>query len=68
MAALLLQVALGIANVVLQLPLGLAVAHNGGAALLLLTVLTLVHSLSPVPQPRLARGDGTGYEFTRGNP
>jgi len=37
--ALLLQLALGIANVLLQLPLSLAVAHNGGAALLLLSLV-----------------------------
>ncbi len=60
-AVLALQVGLGIANVVTQLPLALAVAHNGGAALLLLTVLTLVHSLRPAagdlavrPDPALA--------------
>jgi len=37
-----LQLALGITNVVAGLPLPNAVAHNGGAALLLLTVITLV--------------------------
>jgi heme a synthase len=41
-AALLLQVALGIGNVVLGLPLPVATAHNGGAALLLLVLLALV--------------------------
>ncbi|MFZ1538571.1 MAG: COX15/CtaA family protein [Chromatiaceae bacterium] len=45
--ALVLQVGLGIANIIAKLPLDLAVAHNGGAALLLLTVLTLVHALNP---------------------
>jgi cytochrome c oxidase assembly protein subunit 15 len=38
-AALALQLGLGIANVIAQLPLPLAVAHNTGAALLLLSVL-----------------------------
>ena len=38
---LVLQLALGIANVLLQLPLPLAVAHNGGAALLLLSLVLL---------------------------
>jgi cytochrome c oxidase assembly protein subunit 15 len=38
-----LQVSLGIANVLLSLPLGVAVAHNGVGALLLLTVVTLNH-------------------------
>lgn len=40
---LLVQVSLGIANVVFSLPLPVAVAHNGGAALLLLSVVTLNH-------------------------
>lgn len=37
------QLALGIANVVYGLPLPVAVAHNGGAALLLLTVGTVLY-------------------------
>ena len=41
--ALLLQVSLGIANVVMNLPLFIAVAHNGVAALLLLTLITMLH-------------------------
>lgn len=43
LAALLLQVSLGIANVKGGLPLAGAVAHNGGAALLLQTLVTLVY-------------------------
>lgn len=39
--ALLLQLALGISNVLFQIPLPVAVAHNGGGALLLLTLITL---------------------------
>jgi cytochrome c oxidase assembly protein subunit 15 len=39
---LLAQVALGISNVMFGLPLAVAVAHNGGAALLLFTVVSLV--------------------------
>lgn len=42
LAALFTQVALGIGNVLLNLPLALAVAHNGGGAALLL-VLVLVN-------------------------
>ena len=42
-----MQVGLGIANILTKLPLDLAVAHNGGAALLLLTLLTLIHALYP---------------------
>ncbi|MCP1675205.1 cytochrome c oxidase assembly protein subunit 15 [Natronocella acetinitrilica] len=50
MVALLgVQWLLGIGNVVYSLPLAMAVAHNGGAALLLLSVLTLYHTLRPLP-------------------
>jgi cytochrome c oxidase assembly protein subunit 15 len=41
-ALLLLQIALGIGNVVLGLPLQVAIAHNGVAALLLLALLALL--------------------------
>ena len=44
---LLVQVSLGIANVELSLPLAVAVAHNAGAALLLLGIVTLNHTLRP---------------------
>lgn len=44
---LLLQLALGLGNVLLSLPLGVATAHNGGAALLLLSLLSLLHLLYP---------------------
>ncbi len=37
------QIALGIANVMLRLPLPVAVAHNGVAALLLLSLVALLH-------------------------
>lgn len=40
--ALLLQISLGISNILFALPLPLAVAHNGGAALLLLSLLLLL--------------------------
>ncbi|WP_028766841.1 MULTISPECIES: COX15/CtaA family protein [Shewanella] len=40
-----LQVALGISNVVMHLPLGIAVSHNGGAALLLLTLVFINYAL-----------------------
>jgi cytochrome c oxidase assembly protein subunit 15 len=46
-ATLLLQVALGISNVVFGLPLPVAAAHNGGAALLLLALLALLVRLRP---------------------
>jgi len=38
---LLMQVGLGISNVILGLPLPVAVAHNGGAALLLVSLVAL---------------------------
>lgn len=44
-AALLLQLGLGLANIVWFLPLPVATAHNGGAALLLLALVTLLHLL-----------------------
>ncbi len=42
---LLLQISLGAANILLQLPLWVAVLHNGVAALLLLSVITFNHVL-----------------------
>lgn len=57
LAILGLQIGLGIANVVAQLPLPVAVAHNGGAALLLLTLISLVHVLTPA---RVAASGVTG--------
>lgn len=45
MSVLLVQISLGIANVLLSLPLLVAVAHNGVGALLLLTMLTLTYLL-----------------------
>lgn len=45
--ALALQVTLGVMNVVMHLPLAIAVAHNGVAALLLLSVITLNHVVRP---------------------
>ena len=44
---LLSQIGLGIANVVLSLPLGIAVIHNGVGALLLLTLVTINHAIRP---------------------
>ena len=40
---LLTQITLGVTNVLAHLPLAVAVAHNGGAALLLLAMVTLLH-------------------------
>lgn len=40
---LLTQIALGISNIVMKLPISVAVMHNGGAALLLLSIVTLIY-------------------------
>lgn len=45
LAALALQIGLGMGNVLLNLPLPVAVAHNGGGALLLLTNVLINHRL-----------------------
>jgi cytochrome c oxidase assembly protein subunit 15 len=50
LALLVLQVSLGIANVLLSLPLAVAVAHNASGAALLLGVVTLNHVVNP-PSP-----------------
>ena len=47
LAVLLLQIVLGIANVLGGLPLLLAAAHNAGAAILLLTTVMINFALSP---------------------
>ncbi len=49
LAVLLLQIVLGIANVLGGLPLLLAAAHNAGAAILLLTMVVINFALSPKP-------------------
>jgi len=46
---LVIQISLGISNVVFSLPLPVAVAHNGVAATLLLSLLALVHYLGIKP-------------------
>jgi len=46
MSLVLVQFTLGILNVVLYLPLSIAVAHNAGAALLLMTLLSLLNKTS----------------------
>lgn len=43
MLLLLVQLTLGVSNIVLHLPIAVAVMHNGGAALLLLSVVALVY-------------------------
>lgn len=71
-AAVLLQIGLGMANVLLSLPLPLAVAHNAGAALLVIVMVSINYRLraSPViegaqrPDHGLA-ASGTGSEGVR---
>jgi len=46
LAALILQVSLGVATVMGHLPLPVAAAHNGGAALLLLSLVGVIHLLA----------------------
>ena len=46
------QLALGVANVLLALPLAVAVLHNAGAALLLLALLSVVYAGRPAVSPR----------------
>ena len=42
---LVLQIGLGLSNVIWSLPLAVAVAHNAGGALLLLALITLNYRL-----------------------
>jgi cytochrome c oxidase assembly protein subunit 15 len=48
---LIAQVVLGIGNVSLHLPLGIAVGHNAGAALLLLATVSVYHRAAPPKMP-----------------
>ncbi len=47
--ALALQIAIGVTTVAQGFPLAVATAHNAGAALLLITVITLLRHLWPLP-------------------
>ena len=51
LGAVALQIALGVANVLLSLPLPLAVAHNAGAALLLVILVAVNYRLHKNNQP-----------------
>ena len=48
-ASLLLQVALGVTNILAGLPLAVAVAHNAVAAVLLLSLVMINFALSRAP-------------------
>ncbi|MBA1203910.1 heme A synthase [Pseudomonas capeferrum] len=54
--ALMAQVGLGISNVLLHLPLALAVAHNVGGALLLLSVVLVNYRIRVVDKVRIGQG------------
>lgn len=63
LAALLLQVGLGLSNVLLHLPLAVAVAHNAGGACLLL-VLVLVNYRLRRPLPVACTAGATGWTLS----
>lgn len=60
--ALVAQVAIGIANVLWQFPLWLALAHNTGAAVLLLSVTAVLCDLYGICPFRARIGKGVRYE------
>lgn len=55
LAVLAVQISLGISNVLLHLPLAVAVAHNAGGAALLLTLVLVNYSTRRVAQPKVRR-------------
>lgn len=67
-ALLLVQLGLGIANVLLSLPLPIAVAHNGVAALLLLATVLLNHQLRPLPHAAQISSQRDRTALTAGEP
>jgi cytochrome c oxidase assembly protein subunit 15 len=56
LALLCLQVGIGLAIVALQLPLYLAVAHNAGAALLVMSMVVINFRLFPAPRASVSPG------------
>ena len=59
-----LQIALGIATLLLHVPVWLAAAHQGGAVLLLSAALLANHALRSPPSPARARGQIQGMTST----
>jgi len=55
-AALVLQMVLGVVNVLLHIPVAIAVAHNAGGALLLITLVNLAYRLHRLPPNTDNRG------------
>lgn len=73
-SVLVLQVSLGVTNILAALPLSVAVAHNGVGALLMLVMVTVNYYLwgiclsasnASVPEDRLAREDGSRAVLSR---
>jgi heme a synthase len=56
LALLLIQAGLGVSNILLHLPLPVAVAHNATAALLLLAMFTLLRALTRAAPGRIGEG------------
>lgn len=54
--ALALQLGLGISNVLFHLPLGVAVAHNAGGALLLMCMVLVNYRIRVVDKVRVGHG------------
>jgi cytochrome c oxidase assembly protein subunit 15 len=52
-AAVIVQISLGISTVLWGVPLGIATAHNAGAVLLVVSMVALLSSLSPQPAVRI---------------
>lgn len=65
LVALSIQISLGIANVLLGLPMPTAVAHTGVAAVLLLTVVTLLHLSTPQTPTNSVRSPRAETHATR---
>ncbi len=54
LGAVILQICLGISTVLWGVPLGIATAHNAGAALLVVSMVNLLRAVSPQPAVRVA--------------
>lgn len=63
LAVLALQVGLGISNILFSLPLFLAVAHNGGAALLLGTLIVITARIWPKESSEYFSGGYSGSSY-----
>ncbi|MDX1588345.1 MAG: COX15/CtaA family protein [Oleiphilaceae bacterium] len=64
LAALVLQMVLGVVNVLLHIPVAIAVAHNAGGALLLISLVNLAYRLHHLP----ANGDNGGLQRQEAGP